>query len=278
MKEAVIRYIPIDDHFRMRTDALQQQIQLDQQTGLSPFMVIASAGTTDTGAMDPLDDIGSICQRLNIWYHVDAAYGGFFILAKAVKEKFKGIEKADSITIDPHKGLFLPYGSGAVLVKDTRALYEAHYYKANYLQDTDRMKGEIPPADLSPELTKHFRGLRMWLPLKLFGVETFRAALDEKVWLCRYFYEAVQAIGFEVGPYPDLSIMMFRYVPARGDANAFNAAIVNRLLEDGRVFLSTTTIDDIYWIRLAVVCFRSHLEHVELTLKILQDIVKELEG
>ena len=278
MKESIIRYVPMDEYFRMDTQRLLQQIQLDHQTGLSPFMVIASAGTTDIGAVDPFEEIAEICQEKNIWMHVDAAYGGFFILAKAVKEKFKGIEKADSITIDPHKGLFLPYGSGAILIKEVKALYEAHFYEAHYLQDTHRVKGEYSPANLSPELTKHFRGLRMWLPLKLFGLEPFKASLEEKVWLCRYFYEEIQKIGFEVGPYPDLSIMIFRFVPKKGDANSFNQQIVNTLLEDGRIFFSTTTIDDVFWIRMAVVCFRSHREHVDLALGILGTTVEELLG
>ena len=278
MNEAIIRYIPMNDRFRMDTEALSKQIHLDLQAGLSPFLLVASAGTTDTGAVDSLEKISTICARHDIWMHVDAAYGGFFILAESVKQTFKGIEKADSITIDPHKGLFLPYGSGAVLIKDTQALYNAHFYKANYLQDTDKIKEELPPADLSPELTKHFRGLRMWLPLKLFGLNPFKAALEEKVLLCRYFYEEVQKIGFEVGPFPDLSILIFRFIPLSGNDNSYNSKIVKTVLEDGRIFLSSTTIDAIYWIRFAVVCFRSHKEHVDLCLEILAKAVKERNG
>ena len=276
--EALIRYIPVDKYFRLQTEALDKQIIIDKQNGLSPFMVVASAGTTDTGAMDPLESIAKICHQHEVWMHVDAAYGGFFILVDSLKPIFKGIEQADSITIDPHKGLFMPYGSGAVLIKNVQAQYQAHFYSANYLQDTDLAKGEISPADLSPELTKHARGLRMWIPLKIFGIEPFKAALEEKILLCRYFYHQIEKLGFEVGCYPDLSIMIFRYPFKNGDANAFNERLVEEIRKDGRVFLSTTTIDGIYWIRIAVICFRSHKEQVDLCLQLLSEFASKLES
>lgn len=272
LREAVKRKVPMDSDFRMDPIALKRQILSDIASGLKPFMVIASAGTTDVGAVDPLDAIADICAELDLWFHVDAAYGGFFIMTDEVKSLFKGIERSDSLVIDPHKGLFLPYGTGAVLVRNGQKLFESQHMMASYLQDAYFDVEEVSPADLSPELTKHFRGLRLWLPLQLYGVETFRAALSEKIWLTRFFYEEIQKIeGFEVGPYPQLSVMTYRYVPETGDANAFNARLVEEVRNDGRVFLSSTMIDGVFYIRLAVLSFRTHLSTIQTCLQVLQE-------
>lgn len=270
MAEAIVRYVPVDERFRMDPEKLETQIHQDKEEGLNPFLLIVSVGTTDTGAVDPLLPLTEIARRYDMWIHADAAYGGFFVLVDEVKEKFKGIERVDSITIDPHKGLFLPYGLGAVLVKNVEALKNTHYYKANYMQDAMDALDEPSPADLSPELTKHFRGLRMWLPLQLLGLEPFKAALKEKILLARYFYEKIQHLGFQTGPYPELSVLIFRYVPNEGDPNYFNASLVEAVKEDGRVFLSSTTIEGTYWIRLAVLSFRTHLETIDTCLEVLE--------
>lgn len=278
LREAVKRNVPINEHFQMDTIALEKQIQHDRNNGLLPFMVIASAGTTDVGAVDPLADIAAVCKRFELWFHVDAAYGGFFVLCPETKAQFRGIEEANSVVVDPHKGLFLPYGTGAVLVRDSQLLYNSQHMDANYLQDAFDDIEELSPADLSPELTKHFRGMRFWLPLQLFGVAPFRAALSEKLCLCRYFYEEIQKIeGFEVGPYPQLSIMLFRYVPQEGDANTFNEELVKGVKADGRIFLSSTTIEGVYYIRLAVLSFRTHLHTIETCLEVLKEQVSLIE-
>lgn len=271
MRECIVRYIPMDAQYRMRSKLLLQQIETDQAAGLIPFIVFASAGTTDTGAIDPLEAIGKITKEKNLWYHIDAAYGGFFMLSDQLKASFKGIELSDSMAIDPHKGLFLSYGVGALLIKNTKALFRTHQYTANYMQDAFSLEEDPSPADLSPELTKHFRALRMWISLQLLGVAPFRAALEEKVLLCNYFYEQIQKIGFEVGPQPDLSIAIFRYVPKSGDANMFNQKLVEQIKEEGQVFLSSTTIDGVYWIRFAVLSFRTHLKQVDLALQLLKE-------
>lgn len=279
LQEATIRTIPMDEQFRMKTDALEEQIKKDKKNGLIPLTIFASAGTTDIGAVDPLDEIGDIARQNNLWFHVDAAYGGFFMLTDHGKNVMAGIEKSDSITIDPHKGLFLPYGSGALLVKDGQKLYESQHMTANYLQDTLKATEEASPADLSPELSKHFRGLRMWLPLQLFGVQSFRAALDEKLLLTRYFYDEIQEInGIEVGPEPELSVVFFRYVPGNGDPDEFNKTLIDEIHRDGRVFLSSTHIDGTVYLRLAVLNFRTHLEEVDLILSVLREKIHKLEG
>lgn len=271
MREAEIRYLPVDSAYHMQTAQLPAIIDNDRKKGLIPFMVVASAGTTEAGAIDELDAIADVCEHKKVWFHVDAAYGGFYILCEEVAAKLKGIERSDSFIIDPHKGLFLPYGSGAVIVRDRRHILAANSYQANYMQDALQDE-ELDPASLSPELSKHFRGLRMWMPLKLFGLKPFRAALAEKVYLARYFYKQIQQIqGFEVGPFPDISVVLFRYVPEEGDANAYNRALVKALLKDGRIYISTTTIEDNYYLRLAVGAYRTHLEDIELCLQIFKE-------
>jgi glutamate/tyrosine decarboxylase-like PLP-dependent enzyme len=147
------------------------------------------------------------------------------------------------------------------------------------MQDTAEAREEDSPADLSPELSKHFRGLRVWLPLALCGLAPFRAALEEKLLLARYFHARIQDVpGFEVGPNPELSVCTFRYVPKHGDANLFNERLVKAIRLDGRVFLSSTQVDGRFIIRLAVLAFRTHLETIDLTLDLLRRTAATLES
>lgn len=270
MTEALIRYVPVTSSMKMNTTALRRLVQKDLEKGLKPFLIVGSAGTTNTGVIDPLDEMADVAEKYKLWFHVDAAYGGFFMMVDHLKPQFSGIERSDSITIDPHKGLFISYGLGAILVKNVTAVFQSHHYAANYMQDAMDPDQEISPADVSPELTKHFRGLRMWLSMHLFGLKALRAGIEEKVWLCRYFYDKIQELGFEVGPPPELSVMIYRYVPEEGEVDAFNERLVQYVHEDGRVFVSSTTIDGVYWIRMAVMSFRTHLEEVNLCLEILK--------
>ena len=278
--ECLKRCVPLDQNYRMQAEALEGAILSDKEAGLSPWLAVASAGTTDAGAVDPLVEIADIAESHRVWLHVDGAYGAMFALCEPGRRKLRGVERSDSIILDPHKGLFMPLGSGAVLVKDGRKLLQAHYYHASYLQDQDILASpdEISPAELSPELTRPFRGLRLWLPLKLAGVAPFRAALEEKLVLARYFYEEIQRVdGFEVGPPPDLSIVTFRYIPRRGDANEFNQKLVNAVQQDGRIFLSSTMVKGEFTLRLAVLGFRTHLDTIELAIEILQEKARDLE-
>ncbi|NJK82610.1 MAG: amino acid decarboxylase [Saprospiraceae bacterium] len=281
LREAITREVPMDKNLRMKVADLQEMIETDKAAGLNPFLIVASAGTTDVGIIDPLEPIADIAAKHHLWFHVDAAYGGAFLLSEvknadgtSVKDQFKGIARADSITLDPHKGFFLPYGLGAVLVKNIDALYKSNSFKANYLQDADSEE-EPTPNDISVELSKHFRGLRLWLPLQLIGENAFKAALDEKILLTRYFHEEVQKLGFEVGPYPELSITTYRFIPKEGNANDYNRQLLHRIWEDGRFFVSSTTIAGVYWIRLCVLGFRTHLEEVDQYLSFLKQLVKE---
>jgi aromatic-L-amino-acid/L-tryptophan decarboxylase len=277
LSEAHIRYIPLDEGLRLSANELEKAIIKDKERGLKPFFINASFGTTNTGAIDPIEPIAAIANKHKLWFHIDAAYGGFFKLIGKMSSKFKGIEKADSITLDPHKTLFLPYGTGTILIQNKNKLLKAYHYLADYMQDTIDTNEEISPADISPELTKHFRGMRLWLPLKLFGLRPFRASLEEKLLLTHYFYNEIKKIkSFEVGPEPELSVALFRYIPTEIDANYFNKKLIQAIQKDGRIFLSSTTIDNTFWIRVAVVAFRTHLEHIDLILKIIKEKVQEL--
>jgi len=275
--ECVLRFIALDDVFRIDTAALEQQIEEDKLAGLNPFLVVASAGTTDVGAIDPLPEIGAIAKRHGLWYHIDAAYGGFFILTEEGKSKFRGLELADSIIIDPHKGLFLPYGLGVVLVKNVEDLKRSFRFDAHYMQDAFAGPDEISPAEISPELTKHFRGLRLWLPLKLHGLAPFRACLEEKLLLAKYFHAEVQKLGFECRLEPELSVVVYRYVPKSGDANAFNKRLLESVVADGRVFISSTVLEGNYTLRFACLAFRTHLKIVDTLLAVLKENVARLE-
>lgn len=277
--DCVLRSVEMDDRFRMKPSVLRDLVTADRKNGLTPWMVVASGGTTDTGAVDPLGDIAEAARDAGLWFHVDAAYGGFFALCDEGRRILSGIENADSVVLDPHKGLFLPYGTGGVLVRDRAKLRAAHSYQAAYMQDADEAADEYSPADHSPELTRHFRGLRLWLPLKLFGVQRFRACLQEKLLLARYFHSEIQELdGFEVGPYPDLSVVTYRYKPKKGDANAFNRRLVSEVQRDGRVFITSTMIDGKFTLRLAVLCFRTHLENIDVALSVLRDKARLIEA
>jgi aromatic-L-amino-acid decarboxylase len=253
----------------MSPEDLNQHIQEDKIKGLFPFMIVASAGTTDTGAIDPLNSIADISQANHLWLHVDAAYGGFFIITDLKKDRFKGIERSDSLVVDPHKGLFLPYGIGAVLIKNKKAVYHSHHATAHYMQDALEDKGPINPADVSPELTKHFRGMRMWLPLQLHGIKPFAACLEEKILLTSYIRKHLLQAGFQLGPEPDLSVTYFWYEPEKTDVNLFNKKLLSFMHEDGRYFFSSTQIKDRFVIRAAILSFRTKLREVDLAIKMI---------
>ena len=273
--DAIIRLIEIDEYSKIKVDQFKQMLADDQAKGLNPFLVIASAGTTDTGAIDPLKEIGEIAKANNLWYHIDGAYGGFFILTDRAGDQFEGIEMADSLVIDPHKGLFLPYGLGAVLIKDKEALFHSHHYTANYMQDAFKDDMPVNPADTSPELTKHFRGLRLWLPLQIHGIEPFKACLEEKLYLTDYFRAELVKRGFKVGPEPDLSVSYFWY-PSGNDEDRFNKRLMEEIHKDGRIFLSSSVIHGRQVIRMAILSFRTKKHTIDTCLNMIDDCLKRV--
>ena len=274
LEDVVIRYIPLDENHRMDALALNLQIQSDIAANLHPFLIVASAGTTDTGAIDPLDAIADVAQQHQLWFHVDAAYGGFFILTSK-KDQFKGIERADSLIVDPHKGLFLPYGTGAVLIKNKAAALHSNYYEANYMQDATNDALVKSAANISPELTKHFRGLRVWLPLQLHGIAPFVACAEEKLVLVHYFRQRLVDLGFEVGPTPDLSVSYFWY-PFKENRDAKNKQLMDAIHQDGEVFLSSSIIKGQFVIRMAILSFRTKKETIDRAVAMVERCLEKI--
>ena len=257
---AALRNVPTDDEWRMRPEALAHAVREDRAAGRKPFLVVASAGTTNTGAVDPLQEVARAAADESLWFHVDAAYGGFFQLTERGRRALAGIELGDTITLDPHKGLFLPYGCGCLLASDGDALRRAHQVDAHYLQDLADTRGIPNFADHSPELSRDFRGLRVWLPLHLHGVAAFRAALDEKLDLARLIYEGLAADErFQVWE-PQLSIVPFRL---RDRDDAANRELHERINASGRMYLSSTVVDGRFMLRACVLAHRTKRARVE---------------
>jgi aromatic-L-amino-acid decarboxylase len=274
-----VRAVPTDDRLRASVEALRTMIREDRAAGSTPFFVVANAGTTNTGAIDPIEEIVDLAaEEGGLWVHVDGAYGGFFQLTERGHERFRGIERADSITLDPHKGMFLPYGTGCLLVRDGRRLREAHMLGADYLQDL-APEDEIPNfTDYSPELSRDFRGLRVWLPVKLHGLDAFQAALDEKLDLTELLSRGLQETpGLELPWKPELTVVPFRYRSRSGDPEAFNRALLDRINASRRVFLSSTTIEGRFVIRACLVSHRTHRDRIEEGLDIIRAAARELD-
>ena len=266
--EVAVREIAVDERLRMSVADLERRVRADREAGLLPWMVFASAGTVNTGDVDPLAAIADAAATHGLWFHVDAAYGGFFALVERTRPLFSGIERADSVVLDPHKGLFLPWGSGAVLVRDGEALRRGFAVRSSYLDHVHRA-GVPSPADYSPELTRHFRALRMWMSLRLHGIERFRAALEEKLVLAQLAHRRLAAMpAIETGPPPALSCVTFR---ARGEGDQATQALLARVLARGRVHMSSTKLRGRLVVRLCILSFRSHRAELE---EALEEIVR----
>ena len=256
-----LRTVATDDQLRIDVDDLRRRIREDRAAGMRPFLVVASAGTTNSGAVDPIADVVDVAREEDLWMHVDGAYGGFFQLTERGRDRFHGIDGADSITLDPHKGLFLPYGTGALVVRDAQALREAHHVGADYLQDL-APPGELPNySEYSPELSRDFRGLRVWMPLQVHGVAAFRDALDEKLDLTAYLHDALATLPeIEVPWAPQLTTVPFRLA---GADDAGNAAFLERINAGRRVFLSSTMIHGRYTLRVCILSHRTHRDRID---------------
>jgi aromatic-L-amino-acid/L-tryptophan decarboxylase len=264
-----IRVVSCTTDLRMDVKVAAEMIRADREDGLRPFLLVGSAGTTDTGTIDPLDELAALAGRERLWFHVDAAYGGFFALTARGRERLGGIERADSVTLDPHKTLFLPFGTGALVVRDRARLEAAHEATADYLQDAAAPDDLPDYAHGGPELTRENRGVRVWLPLHLHGVSAFRAALDEKLDLTGQVYRALSRIpALEVPWAPDLSTVAFRVRPrdrsaaAAERADAATRRLLDQINAKGRVLLSSTVIAGRQTIRVCIVSHRTHGDRV----------------
>ena len=274
-----VRAVATDERFRLRPDALEAAIEEDRRRGLSPFLVVASAGTTNSGAVDPLDEVATVARRQGLWLHVDAAYGGFFMLTEHGRRAMQGLERADSIVLDPHKGLFLPYGTGALLVRDGEALRRAHSLPAEYLPPMQEDPDLVDFCEVSPELSRPYRGLRVWLPVKLLGLEPFAAALEEKLALARWATDELRAVpGIEILAEPQLSLLAFRLAPPGvegGELDHLNRRLLDRINARQRVMLTGTRLGDRFALRICVLSFRTHRDRMEQCLEDVRAAVVE---
>ncbi|MGH9369081.1 MAG: pyridoxal phosphate-dependent decarboxylase family protein [Thermoanaerobaculia bacterium] len=278
--ESNVREVATDEKFRIRPDALEERIARDRDAGLTPFLLVGNAGTTNTGAVDDLAALAAVARREGLWYHVDAAYGGFFLLTERGKRAFSGIERADSIALDPHKGLFLPYGTGALLVRDAAALKRAHALSADYMPAMQE-DPELPDFNLmSPELSRDWRGLRVWLPIAMHGIGPFRRNLEEKLDLALWATERLRRIpGIEILAEPQLSIVAFRLRPhglPEEALNALNRDLLARINARRRVYLTGTMLRGAFAIRICVLSFRTHRDRMEEGLEDIEAAAAEL--
>jgi len=276
-----VRIIPTDSLFRMRTDTLRHQIIQDQNNGFTPFAVVANAGTTNSGAIDDLQAIGEICTMQSLWLHIDAAYGGFFMLTERGKTKLRGLELADSITLDPHKSLFLPYGTGSLLVRDASALKRAHSAPADYMPAMQENPDLIDFCQISPELTREFRGLRVWLPIKMHGIDAIRKCLDEKLDLAEWIAAKLAKIeSLRIVAEPQLSVVTFRIdrVADTANLNELTREVLRNINSRRRVFLTGTLLGEYFTIRICVLCFRTHLREMQLCLEDIEAACQDVLG
>ena len=275
-----VREIPTDDRFHMIPSALEDAARADRAAGLSPFMVVASAGTTSTGAVDDLDALADVASRQELWMHVDAAYGGFFALTDRGRAAMRGIERADSVTLDPHKSLFLPYGTGCLVVRDREALRRAHAVRASYMPPMQTEDGLVDFCELGPELSRDARGLRVWLPLKMHGAAVFRAALDEKIDLARWAADELgRTEGIEIVAQPELSLLAFR-ARCEGattvEEDAFNRRLAAKVNEKQRVLLTGASVRGRFVLRMCVLSFRTHMDRVAMAVEDVRESLIEL--
>jgi aromatic-L-amino-acid decarboxylase len=263
-----VRSVAVDGEFRMRPDALAEAIRRDRADGLTPFLVVSSAGTTNTGAVDPLESIADLCAAERLWHHVDGAYGAFFHIDPALRPLLAGLPRADSLTLDPHKGMFLPYGTGALLVRDGAALRAAHHVPhAGYLPDLPDEDQFYDPSLHGPDLSRGFPGLRVWLCVKLFGAAKFRAAIAEKRRLAIEAAARVSRIpGIVMDAEPQLSLFAFHLSwpgATLQDENAATRALMDRVTARGRVMLTGCTVDERYLGRVCVLSFRTRRDRID---------------
>jgi aromatic-L-amino-acid/L-tryptophan decarboxylase len=275
-----VRPIASDDRFRMRIDRLTDAIAADRRAGLTPFAVVSSAGTTNTGAVDPLDAIADVCAREGLWHHIDGAYGAFFYLSGDLRDTLRGLPRADSLTLDPHKGMFLPYGTGALLVRDGAALRAAHEATADYLPAMPHPEDFYDPSQHGPELSRGFPGLRVWLSVKLFGTAAFRDALAEKRDLTLDARRRVAELpGIVIDAEPELSLFAFHLTwpgASKADEDAATRALMDKTTERGRVMVTGCTAHGRVLGRVCVLSFRTHQPQIDALIEDMAAAIKDI--
>lgn len=269
-----VRKVSCDADLRMRVSALRSAIARDIRTGHKPIAVIATAGTVSTGAIDPLDEIADVCAEHGLWMHVDGAYGGVAALTEALRPLFRGIERADSVALDPHKWLYTPHSGGVIVVRDMQTLAHAFSIDPSYVHEDKELTGRgADMYSLGPQFSRGFHALKIWVSLLAHGWNAYERRIAHDVALARYLYDrAADHPDLEVvGPAPELSITCFRYVPRelRGDPSAgaylnnLNDRLMAELQLDGRVFPSNAILDGRFVLRACIVNFRTEVADID---------------
>lgn len=273
-----IRKVPTDRAFRMRLDALKSAVERDEEEGRTPLCICANAGATNTGAVDPLEEIGALARDRKIWFHVDGAYGGFAVLTPEGRSTLRGMELADSVTLDPHKWLFQPYETGCLMVRDTRVLEDAFRILPEYLQDTALGEEEVNFADRGVQLTRRFRALKVWMSIQMLGLNAFRAAIRDSMILAREAGERITSSPeLELLAPPAMGIVCFRFHPPGAGLDArelesLNLSIQEEVLASGLAMMSSTRLRGDFSLRLAIMNYRSTRSDVMRTLDAIEAI------
>ena len=275
-----VRPIASDERFRMRVDLLEHAIAADRRAGLAPFAVVSSAGTTNTGAVDPLDAIADVCASAGLWHHIDGADGAFFYLSDNLRGALRGLPRADSLTLDPHKGMFLPYGTGALLVRDGAALRAAHQATADYLPAMPQPEDFYDPSQHGPELSRGFPGLRVWLSVKLFGVAAFREAIAEKRALALDARRRIAELpGIVIDAEPDLSLFAFHLTwpgASLADEDAATRALLDKTTGRGRVMVTGCSAHGRTLGRVCVLSFRTHQPQIDALIEDMAAAIEDI--
>ncbi len=272
-KKEQIRIIPTDLEFKISLNKLKNAIAKDRLEGLQPFCIIASAGTTNTGTVDPLDEIAKICKNEDLWMHVDGAYGGAAILGDEGKQLLKGIEKADSLTVDPHKWFFQPYEIGCLLVKDHNWLRGTFSEKPEYLRDVEGNESEINFYDHGIQLTRRFRALKFYMSLKTFGLDSFKKAIQYNLELAETLEGILRkSMLWEIISPATLGVINYRYNPigknlSEAQLDAVNQAISHQIVSSREALLVTTVLQGQVVLRMCLINPRTTLDHILDTLQ-----------
>lgn len=271
--ESNVRAVKTDDCLHIDLADLERLVAADRAAGHLPFCVAANAGTTATGAFDPLAAVADFARRHDLWLHVDAAYGGFAALAPSARHLFAGIELADSVALDPHKWLYLPVGCGCVLYKDPATARAAFSHAADYTRTIGLESDEAFAFwDYGPELTRPFRALDLWLLVKFAGAERLGQAIDDNIACAKYFEQLVRnSDDFEMLAPVELSVFCFRYVPKgfTGDLDAFNEGLLVKVQRAGSTYLSNARVRGRFALRGCVLNYRTTKGDME---RVLEDV------
>jgi glutamate/tyrosine decarboxylase-like PLP-dependent enzyme len=276
-----IRRVAVDEHFRLDVDALEAAISQDRKRGRRPIVVCANAGTTNTGAVDPLTEIAGVCQREGLWFHVDAAYGGFAAISEEGRRRLEGMPLADSLTLDPHKWLYAPMGTGCVLVKDRESLEGAFRAEADYLKDVPR--DEVNFFDWSPELSRPARVLGVWTLIRAVGIDALAVQIDADLELAALAERLLAEVeGLEIVVPTQLSVVAFRNRRREGESEHDRAARDTALMEDtlaeGEVMISTTLLGGVSALRFVVQNHRTTEEELRRSVAAIAASVRRLTG